>query len=186
MADQEKYDVEGPKNLFDAEQMADWYVKLLTEHPLVSYLEDPFAELKGYQILPEKLTSAELGRTINVGLKNFYKGDIEKLKEYTEFIEKEDEEEAEGEGEKEPQPEGQNEAEGEGEKQDEEKQEEPPAEGEGDAVPPPEDPNKDKIVVNTVHFSRENWTYFSEVADLQMYGNSMKPERKFGIVLDEN
>ena len=43
-----KYDMEGPKNLFDPEQMADWYVKLCQEHPLCVYIEDPMCEVEGY------------------------------------------------------------------------------------------------------------------------------------------
>lgn len=39
-----KYEMEGPKSQFDSTQMADFYVKFLTEHPLVCYLEDPMAE----------------------------------------------------------------------------------------------------------------------------------------------
>lgn len=187
LAEQEKYDMEGPKNLFEAEQMADWYVKLLTDHPLINYIEDPFAEIKGYQLLPEKLEAAELGRKIHIGLKTFYKGSIDTLKEHTEFIEKEEDDEAEGEGDQEQQPsqpaEGEGNAEGEPEQPPADAQ---PAEGEGEPEAPPEDPNKDKIVVNTVNFSRENYTYFSEITDLNMYGNSMKPERKFGLVLEDS
>jgi len=38
--DQNKYDMEGPKNLFEAKQMSDYYLKVITDHPLVTYLED--------------------------------------------------------------------------------------------------------------------------------------------------
>lgn len=38
--DQNKYDMEGPKNLFEAKQMCDFYLKVITDHPLVTYLED--------------------------------------------------------------------------------------------------------------------------------------------------
>lgn len=36
------YDLEGPKNLMNGDQMADWYVKQCKEHPNLTYIEDPF------------------------------------------------------------------------------------------------------------------------------------------------
>lgn len=42
--EQGKYDIEGPKNLFDQDQMTEYYVKMCNEHPLLEYLEDPMAE----------------------------------------------------------------------------------------------------------------------------------------------
>lgn len=145
--------------------MSDWYIKLLTEHPLISYIEDPFADVKGYQVFTEKLKSANLGRQIHVGIKSFYKENVEKLKVLTDFMEKDDKnKDDEGEGD---------------ENQEEEKVEVPPAE-------PEVNPNIHKIVVNTVHFSRKAYNYFSEITDLQIYGNSMKPERKFGLILDDS
>ena len=51
LAEQEKYDIEGPKNLFDQTMLADWFVKMAQDHPLLTYIEDPFAEgdVLGYQ-----------------------------------------------------------------------------------------------------------------------------------------
>lgn len=40
--DTKLYDIEGPKSLMNAEQMADWYVKQCKEHPNLVYIEDPF------------------------------------------------------------------------------------------------------------------------------------------------
>ena len=39
--EQNKYDVDGPKNLYDAKMLSDWYIKIVNEHPLVTYIEDP-------------------------------------------------------------------------------------------------------------------------------------------------
>jgi enolase len=57
MAEQEKYDIEGPKNLFDSTMLADYWVKMAKDHPLLTYIEDPFAEgdVRGYQKLIKKL-----------------------------------------------------------------------------------------------------------------------------------
>ena len=75
-----KYDMEGPKNLFETEQMADWYIKMLKDNPLITYIEDPFWEIKGYQIFHNKLKDAGLDSHVNYGISTFYKGNIETLK----------------------------------------------------------------------------------------------------------
>jgi len=40
LADSGKYDIDGPKNLYDSKMLIDWYLKMVTEHPLVTYIED--------------------------------------------------------------------------------------------------------------------------------------------------
>jgi len=52
-ADSQRYDIEGPKNLFDGPMMADWLTKQVNDHPLLSYIEDPFIkdDVAGYQKL---------------------------------------------------------------------------------------------------------------------------------------
>ena len=48
-----KYEMEGAKGQFDHSQMIEYYVKFLTEHPLVVYLEDPMSDkdLGGWHLL---------------------------------------------------------------------------------------------------------------------------------------
>eukprot|EP01022_Parablepharisma_sp_SALTPOND_P007999 TRINITY_DN135049_c1_g1_i1.p3 TRINITY_DN135049_c1_g1~~TRINITY_DN135049_c1_g1_i1.p3 ORF type:complete len:252 (+),score=22.20 TRINITY_DN135049_c1_g1_i1:1491-2246(+) len=48
-----KYEMEGAKSQFDSNQMVEYYVKFLTEHPLVVYLEDPMSDkdLHGWHLL---------------------------------------------------------------------------------------------------------------------------------------
>ena len=41
--DPNKYEQEGQKTQFDSAQMQEYYVKMLEEHPLISYIEDAFA-----------------------------------------------------------------------------------------------------------------------------------------------
>jgi enolase len=41
--DPNKYEVEGGKALTDTEGMIEYYKKLMGDHPLLSYIEDPFA-----------------------------------------------------------------------------------------------------------------------------------------------
>jgi enolase len=38
-----KYEQEGQKGQFDAQVMADYYAKIINEHPLLTYIEDAFA-----------------------------------------------------------------------------------------------------------------------------------------------
>eukprot|EP00831_Metopus_contortus_P067545 TRINITY_DN602_c0_g1_i1.p1 TRINITY_DN602_c0_g1~~TRINITY_DN602_c0_g1_i1.p1 ORF type:complete len:432 (+),score=72.42 TRINITY_DN602_c0_g1_i1:71-1297(+) len=53
----EKYEMEGAKALFDKSQMSDYYLKLLNEHPLISYLEDPMSEkdLPGWHLFCKRM-----------------------------------------------------------------------------------------------------------------------------------
>lgn len=48
-----KYEMEGAKSLFDSNQMTEYYVKFLTDHPLVLYLENPMSDkdLAGWRTL---------------------------------------------------------------------------------------------------------------------------------------
>lgn len=178
--DQNKYDMEGPKNLFDPNQMSDWYIKLLKDHPLISYIEDPFSELDGYRNFPKKLADAGLAQSVNFGLKTFYHGKMDKLKSLTEFFEKEEDE---GEGEVSIhqyniQTEDHNQA----NTDDEPKKEETKEAEEAKQV---EDPNKDKFYINTLHVTREQCLYFSDILEFLSYGNSQKAERKFGVIIQD-
>lgn len=42
--EQGKYDIEGPKNLFDTDMLIEYFVKMTTEHPLLEYIEDPLVD----------------------------------------------------------------------------------------------------------------------------------------------
>ena len=41
--DTKKYELENPKTPFDNDQMIDYLIKLLTDKPIIKYLEDPLA-----------------------------------------------------------------------------------------------------------------------------------------------
>ena len=55
--DPNKYEQEGQKVLFESPAMIDYYVKLLQEHPLVTYIEDAFAcfDFDAHKAFREKL-----------------------------------------------------------------------------------------------------------------------------------
>jgi len=38
-----KYEWDGPKTAYDVDQLIDFYEKLITDHPLLEYIEDGFA-----------------------------------------------------------------------------------------------------------------------------------------------
>lgn len=39
--DQKKYELENPKALLDTDQLIDYYFKLSTDKPIITYFEDP-------------------------------------------------------------------------------------------------------------------------------------------------
>lgn len=42
-AETKKYELENPKTPFDNDQMIEYLIKLLTDKPIIQYLEDPLA-----------------------------------------------------------------------------------------------------------------------------------------------
>ena len=50
--DPNKYECEGQKAPLNSAQLCDWYLKLIQEHPLLTFVEDPFAEndVEGYRV----------------------------------------------------------------------------------------------------------------------------------------
>lgn len=51
LSEQGKYDVDGPKNLYDAKMLSEWYQKMCTDHPLLTYIEDGIrvGDVQGWQ-----------------------------------------------------------------------------------------------------------------------------------------
>ena len=85
-----KYDIEGPKNLFDQTMLADWFTKLAQDHPLLTYIEDPFAEgdVLGYQ----KVIRRFKGTQVKIGVKNWFGSDLFGIQEFTQMVAEADEE----------------------------------------------------------------------------------------------
>lgn len=85
-----KYDIEGPKNLFDQTMLADWFTKLAQDHPLLTYIEDPFAEgdVLGYQ----KVIRRFKGTQVKIGVKNWFGSDLAGIQEFTQMVAEADEE----------------------------------------------------------------------------------------------
>ncbi|CDW78142.1 ankyrin repeat family protein [Stylonychia lemnae] len=82
--DANKYEVEGQKNQADQDQLTEYYAKVCNEHPLVAYIEDPFAnhDVKGYQKITAKFKSAL--PHVKVGVKAMFNdGAIQKIDQMT-------------------------------------------------------------------------------------------------------
>lgn len=64
--------------------MIDYYVKLCQDHPLVTYLEDPFADkdMEGYRKFREALAAAGLGH-VKVAMKSIFKSNLGRVREIT-------------------------------------------------------------------------------------------------------
>ena len=84
--DPNKYEQEGQKGQFDGAQMIEYYCKLLQDHPLITYVEDAFAQFDfpSHKAFREKLSN-ELPN-VNMGLKQlFAHGGLQRLKYVTDF-----------------------------------------------------------------------------------------------------
>ena len=86
LKDQLKYDIEGPKNLFDTDQMIEWLVKQCNEHPLIEYLEDPIVDgdPAAYQRLLKRFKEA--APRVKIGIKNWFKSNFDNIKNVFLFI----------------------------------------------------------------------------------------------------
>ena len=55
-------------------QLVEYYVKMCQDHPLVTYIEDPFhtSDIEGYRKLKEALAEAGLGH-VKIGMKHIFR-----------------------------------------------------------------------------------------------------------------
>eukprot|EP00349_Pseudokeronopsis_sp_Brazil_P010479 CAMPEP_0202980410 /NCGR_PEP_ID=MMETSP1396-20130829/86347_1 /ASSEMBLY_ACC=CAM_ASM_000872 /TAXON_ID= /ORGANISM="Pseudokeronopsis sp., Strain Brazil" /LENGTH=94 /DNA_ID=CAMNT_0049720381 /DNA_START=1108 /DNA_END=1392 /DNA_ORIENTATION=- len=65
------------------------------DHPLLEYIEDPFAEgdVSGYQKIIKRLKDS--GSRLRIGIHKWFQSDINKIKEHTAIIPLEDDEDEE-------------------------------------------------------------------------------------------
>ena len=90
VVEQGKYDMDGPKNLYDAKMLTDWYIKIVTEHPLVSYIEDGIriGDNAGWQLHCAALKE----KGISTGVNSWFKSELDVIKEHTQIVVLEEEE----------------------------------------------------------------------------------------------
>ena len=149
--------------------LADYFVKMSNDHPLLTYIEDPFAEgdVLGYQKLLKRLKSTQ----VKVGVQTWFGSDMEKLQDYTQMIQLESEDEDDEEEKQEEDEEERLRREAEEKKAAEEAalaaaeaaKKQPQAKGgkKPDAsevvdpdIPSPDDPNGQKFVPDVIHFDK--------------------------------
>ena len=209
MEDQGRYDIEGPKNLFDQTMLADYFVKMAQDHPLLTYIEDPFAEgdVLGYQKILRRFQDTQ----VKVVVKNWFGSDLETMQDYTQMVQIDSESEEE---EKEIDEEEQRRLEEEEEERRKQEEEEAAAaaaaaaeaaKGKGAKaapakkapggkeevaevdpdIPAENDPNGQKFIPDMIHFDKtkhQSTEAFDNIVHYQMF---LKDEEKFGLVYDD-
>lgn len=70
--------------MFDQNGLADYLLKMVNEHPLLTYIEDAFAQgdISGYQ----KLASRFKDRAVTVAVKNWFGSNLEEMKKHTKIV----------------------------------------------------------------------------------------------------
>jgi enolase len=84
LTDQDRYEFEGPKTLFDSNLLTEWLCKMVADHPLLTYIEDPCAQgdINSYQRLVPKLKE----KKVQVAVKGWFGSDLEAIKKHTQII----------------------------------------------------------------------------------------------------
>jgi len=93
-ANTDKYEVEGPKNMYDFKMLIGWLQKLIADHPLISYVEDAIrvGDVAGWQQWCQLVK--EQYEHVQTGVSKWFESDLETIKEHT-MMEPEDSEEEE-------------------------------------------------------------------------------------------
>jgi enolase len=81
-----KYEWDGPKNQFDENQLSEFYEKMINDHPLLEYIEDPFAkgDVKAIKKFIGKLQVSHPG--VRVGINSMFQSNLETIKNFTLMI----------------------------------------------------------------------------------------------------
>jgi enolase len=74
--------------MYDAKMLVDWYIKLVTEHPLISYIEDGIrsGDIAGWQLLCNTFRA----KNIRSGVNKWFKSDFETIKQFTQMLQPND------------------------------------------------------------------------------------------------
>jgi len=76
--------------MYDAKMLVDWYLKLVSEHPLISYVEDGIraGDVAGWQLLCNTFRA----KNIRSGVNKWFKSDFETIKLFTQMLQPKEEE----------------------------------------------------------------------------------------------
>jgi len=90
LPEQGKYDIDGPKNLYDVKMLCDWYVKIINDHPLVTYLEDPVrvGDVDGWKQLQMAIQAKH--EQVKIGVSKWFKSDLQTIKDWTQMVSADD------------------------------------------------------------------------------------------------
>ena len=82
--------------------LGDWYIKILNEHPLVTYLEDPVrvSDVEGWKVVKSAVQAKH--EHVKIGVSKWFKSDLAQIKEWTQMIAPNEDEEVEVEEGEEP------------------------------------------------------------------------------------
>ena len=125
----EKYEIDRPKNLYDTKMRVEWYQKLCTDHPLVTYIEDGIrvGDVAGWQQF--KAGMATKHGYVQIGINKWFKSDLSLIKQFTQMVTKPSDSDNE-------------------EQQDEE------VKSTSEVLEPPVDPNSLKFIPDMIHLSK--------------------------------
>lgn len=184
--DPNKYEQEGQKGQFDQAQMLEYYFKLLQDHPLITYVEDAFAQFDfdAHKALREKLSN-ELPN-VNMGLKQLFTHGLQKFKYVTDFQDfaghkPEDEEGTPNPDQADP-------------KADPKKKVSTPADkkktpedaGAQDfPAADPNDPNKNKVTPDCAHIQMSGIQTMSEMLNYFVHAANVEEDQQFTLIIDD-
>lgn len=204
LPEQDRYEMEGPKNLMDQTALTEWLAKMVTDHPLLTFIEDPFrpGDLVGYQRLVNRLKD----RGVTVSVKQWFGSDLVELKKHTQLIHPEAETSDEETDKENKAPEEVKEQVQEPPKEEEVKKPDPkgkPVPAQKETKPPaskggrpevqappeevkdPNDPNCDKIRPHAIHFERSKHATTAAMLETITYLNFLKEDERIGLVIDD-
>lgn len=163
--------------------MIEYYLKLCQDHPLVTYVEDPFAEadMEGYRKFKEALQENGLGH-VKIGMKHIFRDStLAKVQEITSIRPLTAEEQKQEEDAK------------------EEEAKRPPtqevSQGKGKAAAAAasnasktesyKSPNHDKFIPHCVNIRTSPLSTVSDLFDFWRYSASLSDENRFSIIIDD-
>lgn len=179
--DANKYEIEGVKVQSTSQQLIEYYVKMCQDHPLITYIEDPFADadMEGYRKFKDALQEAGLGH-IKIGMKNIFReSSLSKVREVTSIRPLTSEEQKQ-----------------EVDAKDEESKRPPTNEvvGKGKAAAANQassktesykGPNSDKFIPHCVSLRTSPLSTISDLFDFWRYSASLSDDSRFSLIIDD-
>lgn len=188
--DPNKYEQEGQKGQFDGALMIEYYCKLLQEHPLVTYMEDAFAQFDfaSHKAFREKLSN-ELPN-VNMALKQlFANGGLQRFKYVTDFQDFVPKVEGDGVGspstDQQEKPDAKKKVPTPADKKKTPKGAETEASAEDFPAADPNDPNKNKVTPDCAHLQMSGIQTMSQMLNYFVHAANLDESQQFSLVIDD-